>query len=134
MGRDVNSQNEVSPDLFLEITCLIPRVAQFVQGLLLACGVCSHVNIRGSQLMVKNYQNCFAWRMNNMDDVEYCRLRAQECRRLLSMPQSEARAQLLRNLCQSWVRLANQAELYRDIVRHENRSANNKAALVGSLA
>jgi hypothetical protein len=68
-----------------------------------------------------------------MDDIEYCRLRAQECRRLLSMPQSEARAQLLKNLCQSWVRLANQAELYRDIVRQESRSTSNRAALVDSL-
>lgn len=44
------------------------------------------------------------------------------------MPQSQARTQLLRNLCQSWVRVANQAELYRDIVRHESRSNNGKAA------
>jgi hypothetical protein len=63
-----------------------------------------------------------------MDDAEYCRLQAQECRRLLGMPQSKARTQLLRNLCQSWVRVANQAELYRDIVRHESRSDNGKAA------
>jgi hypothetical protein len=59
-----------------------------------------------------------------MDDAEYCRLRAQECRRLLGMPQSEAQAQLLRNLCQGWVRLANQADLYRDIVRNESRLEN----------
>jgi hypothetical protein len=54
-------------------------------------------------------------------------------RRLLGMPQSEAQAQLLRNLCQSWVRLANQADLYRDNVRNESRSENGKAALVGGL-
>jgi hypothetical protein len=68
-----------------------------------------------------------------MDNAEYCRLQAQECRRLLGLPQSEAQAQLLRNLCQSWVRLANQAELYRDIVRHESRSESGKPVLVGGL-
>ena len=41
---------------------------------------------------------------------------------------TKARTQLLRNLCQSWVRVANQAELYRDIVRHESRSGSGKAA------
>jgi hypothetical protein len=59
-----------------------------------------------------------------VDNAEYCRLQAHECRRLLGMPQSEARAQLLRNLCQSWVRLANQADLYRDIVRNERSLSN----------
>jgi hypothetical protein len=52
-----------------------------------------------------------------MDNAEYCRSQAQECRRLLGLPQSEAAAQVLRNLSQSWTRLANQADLYRDIVR-----------------
>jgi hypothetical protein len=68
-----------------------------------------------------------------MDNAEYCRLKAQECRRLLGLPQSEAQAQLLRNLSQSWVRLANQADLYRDIVRHENRSKSGNAALVDDV-
>ena len=68
-----------------------------------------------------------------MDDAEYCRLQAQKCRRLLAKPQSAAQAQLLRNLCQSWVRLANQADLYRDIVRNESRSENVKAASTGGL-
>ena len=63
-----------------------------------------------------------------MDDAEYCRLQAQKCRRLLGKPQSEARAQLLRNLCQSWVRLANQADLYRDLVKNDSRSENGQAA------
>jgi hypothetical protein len=68
-----------------------------------------------------------------MDDAEYCRLQAQECRRLLDLPQSAARAQLLRNLCQSWVRLANQAELYRDIVRHEEQIGQRQCRLAGGL-
>jgi len=90
--------------------------------------LCSQADIQGSQLMGK----ILGWQPLrgefDMDDAEYCRLQAQECRRLLGMPQSQARTQLLRNLCQSWVRVANQAELYRDIVRHESRSGNGKAA------
>jgi hypothetical protein len=54
-----------------------------------------------------------------MDNADYCRRQAQECRRKLHLPQSEAQAQLLRNLCNSWVRLANQADLYARILRRE---------------
>jgi hypothetical protein len=54
-----------------------------------------------------------------MEDADYCRRQAQECRRLLRLPQSEAQAQVLRNLCNSWVRLASQADLYAEIVRRE---------------
>jgi len=54
-----------------------------------------------------------------MDNADYCRHQAQECRRLLSLPQSQATAQVLRNLCNSWVRLANQADLYAEIKRRE---------------
>ena len=54
-----------------------------------------------------------------MDTAEYCRCQAQECRRLLGLPQSEAAAQVLRNLCHSWLRVANQADRYAEIVRRE---------------
>jgi hypothetical protein len=54
-----------------------------------------------------------------MDNADYCRRQAQECRRLLGLPQSQASAQVLRNLCNSWVRLANQADLYAEIKRRE---------------
>jgi hypothetical protein len=54
-----------------------------------------------------------------MDNADYCRRQAQECRRLLRLPQSQASAQVLRNLCNSWVRLANQADLYAEIKRRE---------------
>jgi hypothetical protein len=54
-----------------------------------------------------------------MEDADYCRRQEQECRRLLRLPQSEAEAQVLRNLCNSWVRLANQADLYAEIMRRE---------------
>jgi hypothetical protein len=54
-----------------------------------------------------------------MDNADYCRSQAQECRRLLQQPQSVAQAQVLKNLCNSWVRLANQTDLYAEIVRRE---------------
>jgi hypothetical protein len=46
-----------------------------------------------------------------MDNADYCRIQAQECRRLLQLPQSAAQAQVLKNLCNSWIRLANQTDL-----------------------
>jgi hypothetical protein len=69
-----------------------------------------------------------------MNDVDYCRRQAQECRRLLRLPQSEAQAQVLRNLCNSWVRLANQADLYAEIVRREGGSEKREAASIGGIA
>jgi hypothetical protein len=69
-----------------------------------------------------------------MDDADYCRRQAQECRRLLRLPQTEAQAQVLRNLCNSWVRLANQADLYAEIVRRERGSGSSETASVGGLA
>ena len=63
-----------------------------------------------------------------MDNADYCRLQAQACRRLLGLPQSEAAAQVLGNLRNSWVRLANQADLYAEIVRRESKSEKSKAA------
>jgi hypothetical protein len=54
-----------------------------------------------------------------MDDAEHCRIQAQECRRLRALPQSEAAAQVLKNLCRSWVGIATQTDLYAEIVRKE---------------
>jgi hypothetical protein len=54
-----------------------------------------------------------------MNNAEYCRLQVKECRRLLGLPQSEAAAHVLRNLCRSWVGIANQADRYAEIVRRE---------------
>jgi hypothetical protein len=67
------------------------------------------------------------------NNTEYYRRQAQECRRLLGLAQSEAAAQVLRNLSHSWVRIANQADLYAEIVRREDRSEKSNAASVGSL-
>jgi hypothetical protein len=63
-----------------------------------------------------------------VDTAEYCRRQAQECRRLLALPQSEAAAQVLRNLCRSWVGIANQADRYAEIVRRQSSSEKSKAA------
>jgi hypothetical protein len=63
-----------------------------------------------------------------VDTAEYCRRQVQECRRLLALPQSEAAAQVLRNLCRSWVGIANQADRYAEIVRRESKSEKSKAA------
>jgi hypothetical protein len=71
---------------------------------------------------------------NNMDNAKYCRLQAQECRRLLRLPQSEAAAQVLKNLCHSWIRLANQADLYAGILRRQSGSTNGQTESLGDLA
>ena len=71
---------------------------------------------------------------NIMDDAGHCRRQAQECRRLLRMPQSEAAAQVLKNLCNSWVRLANQADLYAEVVRRERGSEKSTIASAGGPA
>jgi hypothetical protein len=54
-----------------------------------------------------------------MDNAEHCRIQAQECRRLLALPQSEAAAEILTNLCRSWVMISNQTDRYAEIVRKE---------------
>jgi hypothetical protein len=76
----------------------------------------------------------FAQKGNSMDNADYCRRQAQDCRRLLGLPQSEAVAQVLKNLCNSWVRLANQADLYAEIVRRERGSETSETASVGGVA
>jgi hypothetical protein len=69
-----------------------------------------------------------------MEDADYCRRQAEECRRLLRLPQSEAQTQVLRNLCNSWVRLANQADLYAEIMRRERGSEKVETASAGGRA
>jgi hypothetical protein len=69
-----------------------------------------------------------------MDNADYCRRQALDCRRLLGLPQSEAAAQVLSNLRNSWVRLANQADLYAEIVRRERGSEKSETTSVGGLA
>jgi hypothetical protein len=54
-----------------------------------------------------------------MDNAEHCQIQAQECRRLLALPQSEAAAQVLKNLSRSWVMIAGQIDRYAVIMREE---------------
>ena len=68
-----------------------------------------------------------------MENAEYCRIQARECRRLLALPQSEAAAQVLTNLSRSWVVIANQTDRYAEIVRKEAAQKKGKAAPVSGL-
>jgi hypothetical protein len=69
-----------------------------------------------------------------MDNADYCRRQAQECRRLLRLPQSAAQAQALKNLCHSWVRLANQTDLYAQVVKRERGSEKIDAVPIRDFA
>ena len=69
-----------------------------------------------------------------MDNEDYCRRQIQECRRLLQQPRSAAQAQVLKNLCNSWVRLANQTDLNTEIVRRERSSRKSEAAPLRDFA
>jgi hypothetical protein len=62
-----------------------------------------------------------------MDNAEHCLIQAQECRRLLTLAQSEAVASVLKNLSRNWVMIANQTDRYAEIVRKE--AAQKKRAM-----
>ncbi len=47
-----------------------------------------------------------------MDSAKRCRDQSTECLRLMKLAQSETEARILRDLAQSWVRIANQTERY----------------------
>jgi hypothetical protein len=59
-----------------------------------------------------------------MDSAEHCLDQSAECRRLMKLAQSEVEAQVLKNLSQSWSRLAGQIDRYNELVR--NRRAVKK--------
>jgi hypothetical protein len=56
-----------------------------------------------------------------MDSAQHCRDQSAECRRLMKLAQSEAEAEVLRNLSISWARLAGQIDRYNAIVREQGR-------------
>ena len=58
-----------------------------------------------------------------MDSTQHCRDQAAECLRLMKSVQNEAEAAVLRNLCQSWSRLAGQIDRYNALVRDKDRAA-----------
>ena len=53
-----------------------------------------------------------------MDSAQHCRDQSAECRRLMKLAQSEVEAQVLKNLSQSWSRLAGQIDRYNELVRN----------------
>jgi hypothetical protein len=53
-----------------------------------------------------------------MDSAQHCLDQSAECRRLMKLAQSEVEAQVLKNLSQSWSRLAGQIERYNELVRN----------------
>jgi hypothetical protein len=62
-----------------------------------------------------------------MDSAERCRMQAAECRRLLTLPQSEASARLLTNLSHTWIMIAGQIDRYVEILKKE-AAQKSKAA------
>jgi hypothetical protein len=53
-----------------------------------------------------------------MDSAQHCLDQSAECRRLMKSAQSEVEAKVLKNLSQSWSRLAGQIERYNELVRN----------------
>jgi hypothetical protein len=54
-------------------------------------------------------------------DKEHCRNQAAECLRLMKLAQSEAEAEILKNLSSSWSRLAGQIDRYNAFLREKGR-------------
>jgi hypothetical protein len=61
-----------------------------------------------------------------MDSPQHCRDQAAECVRLMSSAPTEAQTQVLKNLSQSWSRLAGQIDRYNGLVREQSRSIVRK--------
>jgi hypothetical protein len=57
-----------------------------------------------------------------MYSPQHCREQATECVRSISSAQTEAQAKVLRNISQSWLRLASQIGLYNALIRDQSRS------------
>jgi hypothetical protein len=56
-----------------------------------------------------------------MDSAQDCLDQSAECRRLVQLAQSEAEAQVLKNLARSWSGLAGQIDRYNALVREQRR-------------
>jgi hypothetical protein len=62
-----------------------------------------------------------------MDSPQHCLDQSADCIRSIQSAKNEAEAQVLRNLSQSWSRLAGQIDRYNALVRDRTR-ADRKAA------
>jgi hypothetical protein len=56
-----------------------------------------------------------------MDSPQHCRDQSAECARSIQSAKNEAEAQVLRNLSQSWSRLAGQIDRYNALMRVQGR-------------
>jgi hypothetical protein len=53
----------------------------------------------------------------SMDNAQHCQDQAAECRRLMKSARSEAEAKVLKELAQSWTRVAGQIDRYHALIR-----------------
>jgi hypothetical protein len=56
-----------------------------------------------------------------MENATHCQDQSAECLRLMRLAQSEAEAELLKNLSHSWLRLAGQIDRYNVLMRDQRR-------------
>ena len=56
-----------------------------------------------------------------MDSAKHCQDQSAECLRLMKLAQSAAEAEMLRNISQSWSRLAGQIDRYNALMRDQRR-------------
>ena len=56
-----------------------------------------------------------------MDGAQNCQNQAAECVRLMKLAQSKDEAEILKNLSQSWSRLAGQIDRYNALMREQRR-------------
>ena len=61
-----------------------------------------------------------------MDNSERCRDQSAECLRLMTLAQSDIEARMLRDLAQSWIRIANQTERYIRFVHRAGQSRTSE--------
>jgi hypothetical protein len=62
-----------------------------------------------------------------MDSTQHCRDQAAECIRLMKSVLNQAEAEVLRNLSQSWSRLAGQIDRYNALMHDRDRAARRNA-------
>ncbi|SHL60113.1 hypothetical protein SAMN05444159_6334 [Bradyrhizobium lablabi] len=56
-----------------------------------------------------------------MDSAQHCQNQAAECLRLMKLSQNKDEAEILKNLSQSWSRLAGQIDRYQALMREQRR-------------
>jgi hypothetical protein len=61
-----------------------------------------------------------------MDSAQHCRDQSAECLRLMQLAQSEAEAEVLKNLSMSWSRLAGQIDRYNALIRDRGRGVDRQ--------